>query len=339
MAGEQAASSSVKMHFIAVGCLDVKELPRIESFMHPGLLLTVMVLLGAMSPAAAPQISPEPSPSHPIQVPAPDSIAPLPLDANVFVRQAIKHDVEEQDRDQSFWRYHLHREDEKSNVDRDVIETREGQLSRTLLLWGKPLTVQERQNDEERMQHQVGDPEERARREKREKDDGAKARQMLLLIPDAFIFTYDGQENGLVRLAFVPNPHFDPPNFEAKVYRSLKGFLWIDRESMRLAGIDGTLFEDVNFGWGLLGHLNKGGTFHVRQKNVGEGHWDVVSEDVNMVGRAVIFKTITRKQKQTRTDFQRVPNSMSIREAYQILLRDPIPSGHNQDTSELQIPR
>jgi hypothetical protein len=307
--------------------------------MHPGPLVTAMLLLGALSPAAAPQI---PSPSaapHEMRIPRPASAAPLPSDANAYVREAIGHEVAEQDRDQSHWRYHLHREDEKNNVDRDVIETREGQLSRTLLLWGKPLTNKERITDEERMQHQVSDPEERARHEKREREDGAKARQMLRLIPDAFIFKYAGEENGLVRLTFVPNPHFEPPNFEAKVYRSLKGSLWIDRQSMRLAGIDGTLFEDVNFGWGLLGHLSKGGTFNVRQKNVGEGHWDVVSEEVNMVGRAVVFKTITRKQKQIRSEFRRVPDSITIRDAYQLLLRDPDPSAHKQDASELHPDR
>lgn len=298
--------------------------------MHPGPLLTAIVLLGAMSPGAAPQTS-SVGPPHQIQLPGTSfRDHPLPADPDQYVHQAIAHELELQDRDHTLWRYHIHREDEKNNQDRDVIETRQGQLSRLVLLWGKPLNAQERVNDLERMQRQVSDNEERARHEKREREDGAKARQMLNLIPEAFFFKYDGEENGLVRLSFVPNPHFDPPNFEAKVYKSLKGFLWIDRDSMRLAGIDGTLFEDVNFGWGLLGHLNKGGTFHVRQKDIGDGHWDVVSEDVNMLGRAAIFKTITRKQKQTRTDWHRVPDSITLQQAYEMLLRDPGPSAQNQ---------
>jgi hypothetical protein len=302
--------------------------------MHPGPLLTAMVLLGVISPPAALEV-PLPGPAIEQQAPAPsDKMAPLPADPNAYMRLAIDHELKAQDQDRTLWRYHLHREDEKNNVDKDVIETREGQLSRTLLLWGKPLNAEERQNDRERMQHQVSDPEERARREKRERDDGAKARQMLRLIPEAFFFTYAGEEKGLVRLTFVPNPRFDPPSFEAKVYRSLKGTLWIERESMRLWGMDGMLFEDVNFGWGLLGHLNKGGTFCVRQKDVGAGHWDVVSEEVNMLGRAVVFKTITRKQKQTRTDWKRMPDSITIQDAYQMLLRDPGPSAHNSPQNE-----
>ena len=338
MRQERRSSSSalIKCSYL-VPAVYAEQQHGIVYFMHPGRPLLAIVLLGVMSSPTAPQTPSAPAPSHEMQVPGASSgTTPLPHDANQFVHQAILHELEELDRDQSMWRYHLHREDEKSNVDRDVIETKEGQLSRTLLLWGKPLTAQERETDEQRMQRQVSDPEERVRHDKREKEDGAKARQMLGLIPAAFIFTYDGEENGLVRLTFVPNPRFDPPNFEAKVYRSLKGILRIDRASMRLAGMEGTLFEDVNFGWGLLGHLNKGGTFSVKQRNVGDNHWDVVSEEVNMMGRAVVFKTITRKQKQTRTEFRRVPASLTMQQAYQMLLRDPGSAAHNTDTSELR---
>jgi len=294
--------------------------------MRPGLLLTAIVFLGGVSTLTFAQ---NPSAPREAQPPASAQLAGLPANPNDYVRKAIAHELEEQDHDHTLWRYHLHREDEKNNVDRDVIETHEGQLSRTLLLWGKPLSAAERENDQARMQRQVNDPEERARHAKREKEDGAKARQMLQLIPEAFFFNYDGEGNGVVRLSFVPNPHFDPPNFESKVYRSLKGFLWIDRENTRLAGIDGTLFEDVNFGWGILGHLNKGGTFSVKQKDVGENHWEVVSEEVNMNGRAVLFKTITRKQKQMRTEFRHVPNTITIQQAYQILQQ-----GEGSATSE-----
>src|SRR5262249_27903444 len=95
--------------------------------------------------------------------------------------------------------------------------------------------------------------------------------------------------------------------------------------------------EDVNFGWGILGHLNKGGTFSVKQKDVGDNHWEPVSEEVNMNGRAVLFKTISRKQKQTRTDFRRVPSDITIQQAYHILQQDAgSATSENQDKSQLK---
>jgi len=246
----------------------------------------------------------------------------LPHDANEYVRQAIDHELAEQARDHTHWRFRYHREDEKNNADRDVIETSEGSLARVLLVWGRPLTAEERQKDEERMRRQVNDAEERARILKRNKEDDDKVVKMMRAIPKAFIFTYKGEENGVVELSFVPNSHYEPPTMEQKIFRSLNGTIYIDRAQNRLAAVEGTLFEDVNFGWGILGRLYKGGSFKVIQKDLGEGHWEVASEEVNMTGRAVLFKTITRKQKEIYTDFRKMPDSITLSQAYQILNND-----------------
>jgi hypothetical protein len=255
---------------------------------------------------------------------------PLPQNANEYVRQMIEHELAELNHDHTHWRYHLHREDEKNNYDRDVIETSEGSLARTLLMWGKPLTAEQRQKDEERMRKLVSDPDERAQRAKREKEDDDKVEKMLRSIPQAFIFKYEGEENGLLRLSFIPNPQWTAPTLELRIFKSLKGSLWSDLNANRLAGIDGTLFEDVSFGWGLLGRLYKGGTFKVMQRDVGEGHWTVVSEEVNMTGRAVLFKTITRKQAEIFTDFNRVPDSITMSQAYEMLKKASEPAAINK---------
>lgn len=246
-------------------------------------------------------------------------LANLPKDANQFVKESIQNELSCQQKDHTHWRYHLFRQDEKGSEDRDVIETKQGNLSRKLRIDGQPLTADQRQKDQERMKKQVSDQSERSKREKREKDDADKAEQMLKSIPDAFIFKYDGMDQGLVRLAFFPNPHYDAPNREMQVFKSLSGKMWIDPNARRLARIDGSLFEDVTFGWGLLGRLSKGGTFNVVQKDVGDNHWEAVSLDVNMSGHAVIFKSINVKQHQVLSDFHRVSDALSISQAYDML--------------------
>ena len=97
------------------------------------------------------------------------------------------------------------------------------------------------------------------------------------------------------------------------------GMAWIDRAALRISRLDGSLFEDVTFGWGLLGRLNKGGTFSVMQRQVGDDHWEVISLDVKMFGHAVIFKSINVRQLQRITDFHRINDNMTISEAYQLL--------------------
>ena len=249
----------------------------------------------------------------------PDSLPPLPKDANQFVKDAIKHQIEADAADHTHWRYHIHREDEKGSQDRDVIDTKEGQLARTLLINGQPLTAEQRAADEARMKKLVEDPAERAKRDKRAKDDEEKGVQMFKAIPDAFIFKYEGAENGQVRLSFFPNPHYNAPTRELQVFRSLSGMIWIDRAALRMSRLDGSLFEDVTFGWGLLGRLNKGGTFSVTQSRVADDHWEIVSLDVKMSGHAVIFKNINVKQLQRITGFHRISDNMTISEAYQLL--------------------
>jgi hypothetical protein len=255
---------------------------------------------------------------------------PLPKDANQLVKDAIKHQIEADAADHTHWRYHIHREDEKGSQDRDVIETKDGQLARTLLINGQPLTPEQRSADEARMKKLVDDPSERAKRDKRAKDDEDKVAQMFKAIPDAFIFKYEGAENGQVKLSFFPNPHYDAPTRELQVFRSMSGKMWIDRAALRMTRLDGSLFEDVTFGWGLLGRLYKGGAFSVSQSRVADDHWEIVSLDVRMSGHAVVFKTINVKQLQRITDFHRISDSMTISEAYQLLEKGDAVSAENQ---------
>jgi len=264
----------------------------------------------------------------------PDSLPPLPKDANQLVRDAIKHQIEADAADHTHWRYHIHREDEKGSQDRDVIDTKDGQIARTLLINGQPLTPEQRSADELRMKKLVDDPSERAKRDKRAKEDESKAAQMFKAIPDAFVFKYEGAENGQVRLSFFPNPHYDAPTRELQVFRSMSGKMWIDRAGLRMTRLDGSLFEDVTFGWGLLGRLNKGGAFSVAQSRVADDHWEIVSLDVRMSGHAVVFKTINVKQLQRITGFHRISDSMTISEAYQLLEKGDAVSAANQGGAE-----
>lgn len=260
-----------------------------------------------------------------------DTLPPLPKDANQFVKDAIKHQLEADAADHTHWRYHIHREDERGSQDRDVIDTKDGQIARTLLINGQPLTPEQRTADEARMKKLVDDPSERAKRDKRAKDDEDKVAQMFKAIPDAFIFKYEGAEDGQVRLSFFPNPHYEAPTRELQVFRSMSGKMWIDRAGLRMTRLDGSLFEDVTFGWGLLGRLNKGGAFSVTQNRVADDHWEIVSLDVRMSGHAVVFKTINVKQLQRITGFHRISDTMTISEAYQLLEKGDAPvSAENQ---------
>src|SRR5262249_5624257 len=158
------------------------------------------------------------------------------------------------------------------------------------------------------MRQWLKDHADRAKHQKREKADEEKVRKLLGAGPDAFNFKYDGEEDGLVRLKFTPKPHYEAPTRELRIFHSLSGKQWVDRGSSRLARVDGALFEDVTFGLGLVGRLNKGGTIKFVRHNMGSGHWDFVSFDLNASGHVGIFASIIVNQRLTLSDYSRVPD-------------------------------
>ena len=91
---------------------------------------------------------------------------------------------------------------------------------------------------------------------------------------------------------FRPNPAFHPTSHESEVFHYMEGTMLVDRKQHRLAALEGRLTSEVTFWRGVLGHMDKGGTFVVRQRNVGGGHWEMTSLDVQMDGKALFFKTI-----------------------------------------------
>lgn len=99
----------------------------------------------------------------------------------------------------------------------------------------------------------------------------------------------------------------------------MDGNIWVDDKQNRLAEIKGQLIGEVRFGGGLLGHLDKGGTFDVKQEMVSPGYWELTVLNVQMRGKALFFKTISVKQKYLRTEFKRVPDELTVSHAAEML--------------------
>jgi hypothetical protein len=92
----------------------------------------------------------------------------------------------------------------------------------------------------------------------------------------------------------------------------MQGFLLIDPTAKRIATIDGTLFRDVTFGWGIIGHLDKGGRFLVKQADVGDGSWDITEMSLKITGKVLVFKGISMIYDEVLSDFRRVPDDITF---------------------------
>jgi hypothetical protein len=135
------------------------------------------------------------------------------------------------------------------------------------------------------------------------------------MLPDAVTARYGERQGDLVEILFEPNPKFHPSSHEAAVFHSMAGRIWVDTSQNRLAEIEGHLIKNVKFGGGLLGHLQKGGEFHVKQSEVAPGYWEITLLHVNMHGKALFFKTIAVQENEIRTNFRRVPDNLTLSEA------------------------
>jgi hypothetical protein len=114
----------------------------------------------------------------------------------------------------------------------------------------------------------------------------------------------------------------------------MEGYLLIDANARRLARIDGNLFRDVSFGWGILGHLDKGGHFEVQQGDVGDGAWDITKMSLRMTGKILVFKSLSMIYDESFSDFRRVPANLSFSGGVDLLKAECEKSARNAPSSE-----
>ena len=214
-----------------------------------------------------------------------------------------------------------------------IVETRDSAAGLLVALNGKPLTPEQRQQEESRLQNLITSPEALDKKKKSERDDAQNTERILKALPDAFLFEYEGTQPGktglgregdeLVRLKFRPNPKYNPPTHTEQVLTGMQGTMLIDANACRLAQIDGVLFKQVGFGWGILGHLDKGGKFVVEQGNVGEGHWEITHMALDFTGKILLFKSLSIKSNETYTDFRPAPPDLTFAQAVDFLKKQP----------------
>ena len=240
--------------------------------------------------------------------------------ANELVRSVLNNEIKAENADNSHWMFRLDtkRPNAPETVD-EVVETKDGPLKYPLLIDGQRLTGAQQQQANNEIQRAVLDPTSLRKADHAKAEDDAHSQQMLKLFPNAFRFQYGERKGDFVQLNFTPNPDFRPPDREATVFHAMAGSIWLDTKQKRLAEISGRLTHQVKFGWGLLGYLDEGGHFHVKQAEVAPGYWELTSLDVQMNGKALFFKTIAVRQKYARSDFKQVPPNLDVAKAAQML--------------------
>jgi len=225
--------------------------------------------------------------------------------------------------------YRLRTEKPKAGaITKELVETNEGVVARLIAVNDKPPSAEQRQTDDERLQKLASDSQTRTAKRKQQKEDEERTTRMVKALPDAFLYEYDGFEPGkngqqLIRLKFKPNPRYEAPNRELQVYYGMEGSMLIDPAEERLVKIQAHLFKGVNFGWGILGHLDPGGQFEVEQSRVGGDRWEVANMRLRFTGKILLFKSLNIDEHETAFDYRRAPDDLNLAQGIELLKKQP----------------
>jgi hypothetical protein len=102
----------------------------------------------------------------------------------------------------------------------------------------------------------------------------------------------------------------------------MSGHLLVDATQNRIAEIDGTLSKEVGFGWGILGHLDPGGRFLVRQADVGDHQWEVTHLELSFTGKVLLFKKLAIQSNDTFSDFHSVSPNLTFAQGVELLKKE-----------------
>jgi hypothetical protein len=251
-----------------------------------------------------------------------------------LVRQAVRNEVQANENPSARFMCRDERKTVHLNQVKLLVETKDATAGLIIANDGHPLSPQEREQEQARLANYVRNPDELNRKRKQEADDADRTMRILKALPDAFLYEEDGTEKGtatigragddLVRLKFRPNPAYDPPTRVEQVLTGMGGYLLVDVAEKRIAVIDGTLQKDVGFGWGLLGHLDRGGHFLVQQADVGGDHWEITHMELAMTGKILLVKKLNIQSTETFSDFRPVPFDLTFAQGVELLQKEAV---------------
>jgi hypothetical protein len=191
--------------------------------------------------------------------------------------------------------YQYHRQASGGQETRFMIKTSDLIVGKLISVGDVPVSQDQEDKEDRRLQALLTDSrqQDRQRREQEKFEDQMRA--LIQAIPQAFQFTKTETEAGpdgssLVHFSFQPSPDFKPANIDLELLRGLAGTMVIDTKGKQITNLQAHLFRDVDFGWGILVRLNKGGTFVLARQPAGVSPTDLREFSLDVSGRVLVLK-------------------------------------------------
>ncbi len=242
----------------------------------------------------------------------------LQIQPDQLIREVVYNELHDHER-HGYWRYLVEKHTEQGTRVEDQIETVDGTVTRLVLSNGQPPGWAASESEGERLNHLLASQVDQTRLRQEHIDDERRIGHILALLPDAFLYDFVNVENSCWHLRFYPDPQYPAKTIESRIFHALTGELWIDVRTKHLVRLDGRLQSNVDFGFGILGRLYKGGWFRLEREQVSATDWKTRRLEIHMSGRAMLFKTIARETSETRGNFSTVPRAMDLKDGVDIL--------------------
>jgi hypothetical protein len=235
-----------------------------------------------------------------------------------LIRDTVYNEMHDHER-HGYWQYIIRKKTTNELDSLEQVETSNGPVQKLISINGEPLTTKRRRDEEIRLEELLSNPGKQRKVREQYADDEKRIGRIMQLLPVAFLYQYEGIEGDNYRLSFRPNPAFHPPTIEARVFHAMEGKVYVNVRWKRLARLDGHLVENIDFGYGLLGRLYKGGWFNLERVRVSPTDWKTQILEVHVAGRAILFKTIAKDTREEHSAFHEVPRNTTMNEAKSML--------------------
>jgi uncharacterized protein (DUF2062 family) len=248
--------------------------------------------------------------------------------ATELVRQTVAHELAATNTGGQYM-CRVHEETPQGSETRVMVEIRDLEIGRLILKNGRPLSPAQMQREEERLRSLLTNRTRLLKYQTEQNADVARLQRIIQVLPDAFVYQYAGAEEDragreLALVTFRPNPDYHARSIELRVLQVVEGTMLIDTVAERFVRVKANLCQDVDFGWGILDHISRGGSFLLEQQVVWPDKWAMTTLALHYTNRLLLLFTSRVDSVTMVSDFRRMPDNLSQQHALELLL-DPSP--------------
>jgi hypothetical protein len=194
--------------------------------------------------------------------------------------------------------YQYHRELAGKHETLLMIKSSEGLLVGKVVRVGDvPVSADQARKEDDQLRHLLKDPSAQQQQRRRQQRFAHYIRELIQALPQAFRYTETGTEvaadgGHLIHLDFQPAPDYHPPSAELEVLQGLSGGMVIHDQKKRIMRLEAHLFREIDFGWGILIEVNKGGNLLLERAPASPPGSDVRVFSLNIDGRILLLKKL-----------------------------------------------